>query len=453
MYSLIFSAGAIQLALDVAQESDRANQALAWLRDDYPENDARKEAFERRKRCYDLVHAIIQVVDDSTMQSPQMLDGQYTASAKRKAEAYDVIDNSNDEVFQNNLYDWYMSQGWSDRLLETTSSFVISYLRRRMDKDLAHADLLWRYYAHHKNFLEAASVQLLLAKGGFALSLEDRIAYLSRARTSANIRSSSLLDHRSSRQQLLREISDLLDVASIQSDILERMRSDPRLTASRRPEVLKMLNGEILEIQELYNQYADQAAYHDICIVIYHVADYRNPADVQNTWQALIEQTHRETESAGEPLPYEAVAVKVRSLGTQLRLADATFPIPVLLPMLERYALEFQRGVGPTTWVLDLFLDLGVPYESLLLALERLYYANEQPFQGKNRRILGGDLIYLLTRWFVASERGGDRVIFGSEDYVAGVQEIIELLLKSNDLDSTRLADAESLRFKIRQTI
>ena len=439
--------------MNVAQESDRANRAGAWLRDDGPEDDPRKAAYDKRKRCYDLIHAIIQSVDQSAAQTADTLDGQYTLPAKRRAEAYEVVDNSEDEVFQNNLYDWYMSQGWSDRLLDIASPHVVNYLRRRMDKDSAHADLLWRYYAHHNNYLEAASVQLLLAKGGFTLDLETRIAYLSRARTNASIRTTSLLDSRQSRQQLLREISDLLDVANIQDDILQRMKSDPRLTDARRPQVLKKLDGEILSIGELFNQYADQASYYDICILIYQVADHRNAADVQSTWQSLIEQTHQETEAAGEPLPYEAVGVKVRSLGTRLRLADATFPVPILLPMLERYALEYQRGVGPQTWVLDLFLDLEVPHESLLPVLEQIYYANEQPFQGKNRRVLAGDLVYLLSRWFTASERSGERYPFGSEESLAGVEEVLAGLVRSGDLEGRRKEEAETLRGRIVQVL
>ncbi|KAG9974279.1 nucleoporin-domain-containing protein, partial [Aureobasidium melanogenum] len=258
-----FYAGAIQLALTVAHESDRANRALSWLRDDCPEDDPRQKAFEGRKQCYDLIHQVIVSLEQTAEANP---DGAFSVTAKRQSEAYEIINNSEDEVFQNNLYDWYMGQGWNDRLLEISSPYVISYLRRRMDKNPDHADLLWRYYAHHNNFLEAASVQLLLAKSGFELNLEQRIGYLSRARTNASIRTVSLLDAAQGRQQLLREITDLLEVGNIQDDILQRMKSDTRLTEQRRPQVLKALDGQILEVAELFNQYADQAGYYDICI-------------------------------------------------------------------------------------------------------------------------------------------------------------------------------------------
>lgn len=462
-----FYAGAIQLALSVAHESDRANRALSWLRDDYPEDvclfrsfqtlnetdtlqDPRQAAFESRKRCYDLVHQIILSVEDAFVANP---DGAYSVTAKRQAEAYEIINNSDDEVFQNNLYDWYMGQGWNDRLLEISSPYVVSYLRRRMDKNPSHADLLWRYYAHHNNFLEAASVQLLLAKSGFDLNLEQRIGYLSRARTNASIRAVSLLDAAQGRQQLLREITDLLEVGNIQDDILQRMKSDTRLSAERRPQVLKALDGQILEVAELFNQYADQAGYYDICILIYHCADHRNPADIQSTWQLLIEQVHQEAETEQQIRPFEAVALKVRSLGQRLHTAEATFPVPILLPMLLRYALEYQNNAAPPTWVLDIFLELDVRPQPLLLVVEQMYYTNEQPFVGRNRRVLASDLVYLVQAWLLESERHGDSVVFGSEESAAGVEEILTSLVRSQDLDADKREAVEILRGRIAQAM
>ena len=345
-----------------------------------------------------------------------------------------------------------MEQGWSERLLEISSPYVISYLRRRMDKNPAHADLLWRYYAHHHNYLEAASVQLLLAKGGFALNLETRIGYLSRARTNASIRTTSILDAQQSRQQLLREISDLLDVANIQDDILERMKSEPRLSEERRPQVIQALDGQILALAELFNQYADQAGYYDICILAYNVGDHRNPADISATWQNLIEQTHAEADAIDGPgpIPFEAVALKVRSLGARLNRAEATFPVPILLPMLERYALEHQRGLGPAHWVLDTFLELETPPESLLPVLEQMYYSAEAPFdQARNRRIIASEIVYLTGQWFLASERRGEAAPFGSEDVAAGVEEVLAQLVRQGDVDDESRDTVALLRTRI----
>lgn len=344
--SLNFYAGAIQLALSVAQESDRGNRALSWVHDGSPSNvgnpslgrkqkadssqDNRIQAYDSRVRCYDLIHQIISAVDQASAQEPGMMDGHPTVTAKRKQEAYDVINNSQDEVFQTNLYDWYLSQGWSDRLLDIDSPFVINYLQRKSAEEVAHADLLWRYYAHYDDFLEAAKVQLQLAKSAFGLDLEQRIEYLSRARANASTKSlgvASMGRPRQSRQELMREVSDMLDVANIQGDLLQKMKADSRLTAERRPEVLKQLNGQILPLDEIYNGYVDQAGYYDLALVVFQTADHRNATDIRGTWQNLIEGIHQETENADQILPYEAISDRVRSLGVRLSLSESTFPI------------------------------------------------------------------------------------------------------------------------------
>lgn len=83
---------------------------------------------------------------------------------------------------------------------------------------------------------------------------------------------------------------------------------------------------------QLYNGYADQASYHDLCLAIYQVADYRNAADIKATWQNLLETIHHEAEQSGNVEPYEAIAEKVRTMGNRLNLSDSTFPIrkPIL---------------------------------------------------------------------------------------------------------------------------
>ena len=97
-------------------------------------------------------------------------------------------------------------------------------------------------------------MQLQLGKSAFALTLEQRIGYLSRGRANASIRSivgSELSQSRQSRQELIREISDLLDIANIQDDLLQRIRSDVRIPAERKPQVITKLNNGILSIDEV----------------------------------------------------------------------------------------------------------------------------------------------------------------------------------------------------------
>lgn len=207
--------------------------------------------FESRKKCYDLIHIVILSLDQASNQSPDIVDGQVTLSAKRRREAYEVVDTAEDEVFQTDLYDWYLAQGRADRLLEIQSPYMVTYLQRKSSDNITHADLLWRYYSQANKHNEAASVQLALAKSNFALSLDQRIEYLSRAKANANTYTPGV--SRSARQVLLREISDLLEIGNIQDDLLQRLKADERMTPERKPDVIQALDGPILSLTQVNN--------------------------------------------------------------------------------------------------------------------------------------------------------------------------------------------------------
>lgn len=208
--------------------------------------DPRKDYFYFRKQCYDQISRVVVAVDELASKDPGYVDGQMTIIAKRQNEAYGVIAGSTDEVFLTSLYDWYLEQGQSDRLLQTQSSFVVTYLERKSADDVSHADLLWRYYAQSQRFFEAAKVQFQLANSAFALPLSCRLEYLSRARTNASTFTPDV--GRQSRQRLLQEISNMIDVANIQDDLLQRLKDDDRIAPERKAEVLRDVDGPVMDI-------------------------------------------------------------------------------------------------------------------------------------------------------------------------------------------------------------
>ncbi|KAL4957209.1 Non-repetitive/WGA-negative nucleoporin C-terminal-domain-containing protein [Aspergillus filifer] len=444
-----FFAGAIQLALNVAGRSDKANMALSWMMEGQPLPDPRREHYLFRKQCYDLIFKVILAVDNLAAQDPGVVDGQLTTVAKRKNEAYGIISDSSDQVFLTSLYDWYLEQGWNDRLLRSDSAFVVEYLKRKSNDDPSHADLLWRYYTQSERFFEAAQVQFELAQSSFKLPLSRRIEYLGQARANASTFTQDV--GRQARQRLLQEVSNLIDVANIQDDLLQRLKDDIRLTPEARAQVIEDVDGPIHEVSYMFNQYADSASYYDICLQIFYIADYRNPADVRATWQHLLQDLHDQTTLRGSPQPYEAVIDKIRSLGSRLRMSESVFPIPTLLPMLERYALEHQRNVGPETWVVDTFFDLGVPHETIYSVLEGMYYTDEAPFHGANRKIIARDLLYTIEHWFHDTVRLGG-VVFGSDIIAERILEML-VLLQQGGISGEQMAVAMELRARIQDIL
>ena len=196
-----------------------------------------------------MIHDVITALEQSTQRTTDVSDADASLAATRRQEAYAIIDTSDDEVFQTDLYDWYIEQGQAERLLVIQSPYVVTYLQRRFNHSLGIANLLWKYHAQAGNSMRAASVQLELARSTFPLTLNERIEYLGRAR--ANASASSLNTGRQQRQQLLHEIGECLDVAGVQDDLLQRLRDDDRLQPQRKEEVTQLLDGEIKPISEV----------------------------------------------------------------------------------------------------------------------------------------------------------------------------------------------------------
>jgi nuclear pore complex protein Nup155 len=259
--NLQFYAGAINLALLVAAQSDRGLKALSWVNDGRPDNDQRYPFYLFRKDCYDLIHHILILVDEAASRQPEEIDGRPTTLAIIRNEAYAVVNGSDDEVFQFDLYDWYLTQDWTDKLLSIDSPFVITFLTREAGVNLERADLLWKYYVHHGDYFNAAQIQYDLAQSAFRIPLSRRIEYLSRAKANANAQTGGV--GRQARQVLLYQITELLDVAVIQDELLHAIRGDARIPDERKASEIAILDNQILPI--------DHVSF--IHIVLLHIAN------------------------------------------------------------------------------------------------------------------------------------------------------------------------------------
>jgi len=247
--ALKYYAGAIQLCLRVAREKDRGNTALGWVNEGKPANDDREKAFRAREECYVLIHDVLDALETASALEPETLDGRPTLAATKRREAYAVVNNSDDEVFHFNLYDWYLQKNWTDRLLSIDSPHVVTFLQRLASTKAGHADLLCRFYTHRGRYFEAAKVQADLAKSELAIGIKDRISLLSRAKGNASVDTIGV--SRQDQQILNHEVTELLEIAHIQDDLLERLRADDRIPDERLPDITQALDGPIQGLSEV----------------------------------------------------------------------------------------------------------------------------------------------------------------------------------------------------------
>lgn len=259
--ALKYYAGAIQLCLVVAREKDRGNTALSWINDDKPAADPRANAFNDRKRCYDMIHDVLHHLDVASGSEPETIDGKLTLIATKRLEAYDVVNGSDDEVFHFDLYEWYIQQGWTDRILAIDSPHVITFLQRLAGTNVEHADLLCRFYTNRSRFFDAAEVQAELANSEFPIDIKDRIRLLSLAKANANVVTVGV--SRKNQQMLNHQVTDLLEIANIQDDLLGRLLADERIEDDRKVEIEQALNGRIQGLSEVRLRSTKECQYRD----------------------------------------------------------------------------------------------------------------------------------------------------------------------------------------------
>lgn len=108
------------------------------------------------------------------------------------------------------------------------------------------ANLLWQFHAKNSNYHEAARVLHELANSNLPLPLEERIEYLSRAKSLCSVRVEPGLRNALNEQATL--IQDALDVANIQDDVIRAVKEDSRMADFKRAEFLKELDGRILPL-------------------------------------------------------------------------------------------------------------------------------------------------------------------------------------------------------------
>ena len=247
--ALRYYAGSIRLCLTMARMKDPGSSALAWFNDGKPSNDPRQAAMQERERCYNLIHEIMLKLDNDAAKEPEQIDGKLTTMGAKRRDAYDVVNKSEDEAFHYNLYDWYIEQSWADRILNIDSPHVITYLRRLAMVHIQHADLLCKFYTHRGRFFDAAEVQTELAKSEFKIGIKERIGLLSKAKVNASVPTPGT--SRQQHQLLTHTITDLLDVAHIQDDLLQRLRQDQRLNDQRKEDIERILDGQIQELTDV----------------------------------------------------------------------------------------------------------------------------------------------------------------------------------------------------------
>jgi nuclear pore complex protein Nup155 len=139
----------------------------------------------------------------------------------------------------------------------------------------------------------------------------------------------------------------------------------------------------------------------------------------------------------------------MRDMAHRLSLSETTFSPTLLIPMIEQYAVEFQNDVGSRTWVPDLFIEVGFPFETIVATVQNMWYNNVAPFTGQRKNILARHIVYVLGQWYEECIRTNTR-LFGSDENAEDINQLLELLsheqLGEPDMDALNTLRRKILR-------
>jgi nuclear pore complex protein Nup155 len=207
---------------------------------------------------------------------------------------------------------------------------------------------------------------------------------------------------------------------------------------------------------QLFNNYADQAGYYDLCLLIYHAADFHNSRVIAETWENLIISTHHEIEerrqvweetharrptpadeqAAPPPQPYEMVSSQIQTIAHRTSLDSLIFPIDTLLPIVCKYAIlngqDASIGADPC-WPVLLFLQLGVSHALIVRVLEGIFDNQEAPFTSRRRNVVLRWINVAVEAWVREVERRGGAAPGGKGGEGALGSWVTELLRRCDE--------------------
>ncbi|KAK0464897.1 nucleoporin [Desarmillaria tabescens] len=425
---LTYAKGAVDLPLVCANVFDAENIGLEYWAAGMPANDMRKEFYERRLHCYELVLDSLNVFEGSSQTANSLSrDDQDTV----RSHAYEYAFASQDEMFHSTLYDWLIDRGLADDLLEIRPTFLESHLRRE-PATVKKYQLLWQYYVKDGQPLRAAEVLSALAEStDFDLHLTDRLECLTLAAGNAKSHPVSSGGRHETAIAFLTDLEERLDVAQVQLDLYNYLY--PHITdAEEVGNRIKQLDQRLFTISELYQDYAIPFDLADFKLLCIHVSEHRDEGIVRPIWTQIFDEIIQEAED--ENTQADRIMAKVVKLGRRFFPSESAFPLRLMADLLVRFSLE-RKGVLPYGWAPRVLVQCGVPFVEIWEILNGMYESHIPPFNSQaNVQAISSDIAVLLVDWLEEARRPNSSIGRG-EVPVGRIDAAVDQYLKELNVD------------------
>ncbi len=260
---------------------------------------------DAQKTCYAvLFHHLFSLLDSSTTSAVHLEAAEQMVA---------VAASSQNVGFLNMFFKTMLDSGYVDTMLRIDSPDLESWLSDVESNPV----LLWRYYIIHGLDWKAGEIMWQRARSSAdkKINLSERMECLTRALNSytaalekddrskksigkPGIPASNQLfangavsqSRKPSSDELNRimtQVSEEIDVATIQRRILTVVESS-KSTYQLNDDKFEKLSFSLLNVTDLYNDYAASLALYDICLLILNTCQHNDPATIDCLWKSII---------------------------------------------------------------------------------------------------------------------------------------------------------------------
>lgn len=391
-----FYSGVVQLCVVCARRMDPQDQALHFYKSDQPAQDREGQfVYYRRMGIYrEVCSALERLYEDALPKETAA-----TKSFKSRENVPDVVvtDNksqarklvieclsTNDELLHVAVYEWLVSKQLGSELLALGApppATLRTYLQTASESASAQTaipllDLLWKVLEMCGDHLGAATVlEGLATRPGGGASLSERMSWLSLG----------VVCVRGARGgAAARRLEEAAEVANIQLAVAHALNALPRPPPVQH---MQRLHDELLEITQLYEDYADRYNLWECKLAIVQCSGHNDALLVENIWSNIISEAEHAARNLTSPDEIlGSVLSKITSLGKEYINTGHCFPLYFIVRQLETMSCKLRANHH---LVYKTILNIGVSLEQVLDIYIKLVSVNERIW------LASGDEIHL----------------------------------------------------------
>ncbi|CAH2259179.1 jg9998 [Pararge aegeria aegeria] len=333
-----FYTGVVELCVACASKLDPQDKAVYYYKSDQPSQDREGHLmYYRRMEIYREVCVALERLyersSDANTSTTQSDANHTLTSADSNYQGRQLVWDClcrDDELLHVAVYEWLVSKNLGSELLSlsgappaTLRTYLSAAARQAPAPASLHLlDLLWKVLEKAGDSLAAAHVlEGLATKPGTGATLAQRMSWVSAGVVcvrGAGARAAG-------GAELLRRLEEAVEVARVQAAVRAALRAAPVPPPHH---LLQRLDDELLEITQLYEEYADRYNLWECKLAIVQCSGHNDALLVENIWSNILAEA--EVAARVLPTPDErlgSVLSKLTTMGREYVNTGHCFPL------------------------------------------------------------------------------------------------------------------------------